>query len=258
MDQHHKNATRGGFPVCKAQIQGAKAQAAAQLTPVHDVARDPVGTAQQARRVVQAAIAQRLAHSGAGHAQAVYLVAVHACHVKTVGRARGVQQGVVACTFGTEPEVIAHQHVFGAQSIDQHLLHKGLRAERRQGGVEGQHHDLVHAAVRQVGNLVPKGAHAAGSQVGLARQAGKVVARVGLKGHDAAGHAALLGLAAQKRQHGLVAAMDAVKIADGQGAGRGQSWVLEAAKNLHGVVGAVCHLNRVYCDAGSGGARSAL
>jgi hypothetical protein len=41
--------------------------------------------------------------------------------------------------------------------------------------------------------------------------------------------------AAQQGQHGLVATVHAVKIADGQGAGRGQPWVIEAAENLHGV-----------------------
>jgi hypothetical protein len=41
------------------------------------------------------------------------------------------------------------------------------------------------------------------------------------------------GFAAQKRNHGLVAPVHAVEIADGQRAGGGQIGVMEAAKNLH-------------------------
>jgi hypothetical protein len=43
---------------------------------------------------------------------------------------------------------------------------------------------------------------------------------VRLEGHHAAGHAALRRLAAQQRQHGLVAAVHAVEVADGERAAR--------------------------------------
>jgi hypothetical protein len=58
-----------------------------------------------------------------------------------------------------------------------------------------------------------------------------------------------LGFAAQQGQHGLVAAVDAVKVANREGAGRGQSWVLKAAKNLHGVL---YFLRAVYARSPSG------
>ena len=70
-------------------------------------------------------------------------------------------------------------------------------------------------------------------EAGLFEGFGKVVARMRFKGHDATGHTTVRRFAAQKRQHGLVAAMDTVKIADGQGAGGGQIGVVEAAENLH-------------------------
>jgi hypothetical protein len=38
---------------------------------------------------------------------------------------------------------------------------------------------------------------------------------------------------AQERQHGLVAAVHAIEVADGQGAGGCQVGVVEAAENLH-------------------------
>ncbi|WP_369632970.1 hypothetical protein [Variovorax sp. V512] len=44
----------------------------------------------------------------------------------------------------------------------------------------------------------------------------------------------MAGLGLQQRQHGLVAAVDAVEIADREGAGRSYARVSEAAENLHG------------------------
>jgi hypothetical protein len=46
-------------------------------------------------------------------------------------------------------------------------------------------------------------------------------------------------LAAQERQHGLVPAVHTIEVADGQGAGGGQRWVVKTAKNLHGDGGAL-------------------
>ena len=40
----------------------------------------------------------------------------------------------------------------------------------------------------------------------------------------------------QQREHRLVAAMDAVEVADRQGAGGGDSGVVEAAKHLHAAI----------------------
>jgi hypothetical protein len=56
-----------------------------------------------------------------------------------------------------------------------------------------------------------------------------------LECHGATGYAALLGFAAQQCQHGLVAAVHAVEVADGQRAGTGDVRVVKTAKNLHGM-----------------------
>jgi hypothetical protein len=64
-------------------------------------------------------------------------------------------------------------------------------------------------------------------------QLGKKIAGVRLKGHDAAGHASMRCFVFQKRQHGLVAAVDAVKITNRQGALDGPVGVVESAKYLH-------------------------
>ena len=94
-------------------------------------------------------------------------------------------------------------------------------AQAGQRVVERQDHHLVESAHAQLRQLVAQRAHAGRGQFGLAQHLGKVVARVRLERHRATGQAALGGLGPQQPQHGLVATVDTVKIADGQGAGRG-------------------------------------
>jgi hypothetical protein len=65
---------------------------------------------------------------------------------------------------------------------------------------------------------------------------GKEIPGVRLERHDAAGHTALARFANQQRKHGLVAAVHAVEVADGQRTRAGDFGVVKAAKNLHGVV----------------------
>jgi hypothetical protein len=65
---------------------------------------------------------------------------------------------------------------------------------------------------------------------------GKKIARVRLKGQHTTGHAALLGFTFQERQHGLVAAVHAIKVANRQRACACHIRVFEAAKNLHSML----------------------
>ena len=65
---------------------------------------------------------------------------------------------------------------------------------------------------------------------------GEVVARVRLKRHHATRHASVYRFVVEQRQHGLVASVDAVEIADGQGAA--WAWLArqtaQSSENLHG------------------------
>jgi hypothetical protein len=73
-----------------------------------------------------------------------------------------------------------------------------------------------------------------GASSGFFGERGEVVARVRLGSHRAGlGRPLCCGLVAQQRQHGLVAAVHAVEVADGQRAGRRDTRMVEAAKNLH-------------------------
>jgi hypothetical protein len=53
------------------------------------------------------------------------------------------------------------------------------------------------------------------------------------EGHHATRHAAVRGLVVQKRQHRLVPAVNAIEVANRQGAGGRDAGVVETAKNLH-------------------------
>jgi hypothetical protein len=56
---------------------------------------------------------------------------------------------------------------------------------------------------------------------------------MGLEGHHTAGHAAVGSFIFQKRKHGLVAAVDTVKITNRQGTLVCPVWMVKAAKYLH-------------------------
>jgi hypothetical protein len=64
-------------------------------------------------------------------------------------------------------------------------------------------------------------------------QLGKKISGVWLEGHHATGHPAVRSFVFQEREHGLVAAVDTVKVTDRQGALMGPVWVVESAKYLH-------------------------
>jgi hypothetical protein len=56
---------------------------------------------------------------------------------------------------------------------------------------------------------------------------------MGLESHHPGRQAAVPGFVFEYRQHGLMAAVNPVKVADGQRAGLGQRRVLVAAKDFH-------------------------
>jgi hypothetical protein len=65
----------------------------------------------------------------------------------------------------------------------------------------------------------------------------KKITGVGLKGHDATGDTTVCSFTFQKGEHGLMASVNTIKIANGQGALRrklvGALGVLKSAKYLH-------------------------
>jgi hypothetical protein len=91
---------------------------------------------------------------------------------------------------------------------------------------------VVDAAALQLGQLVAQRADAGRCRFGPAAQAGEVVARMRLEGQHAGRQPAVAGFIGQQGQHGLVAPVHAVKVADGQRTGRYAQ--VESAVNAHG------------------------
>jgi hypothetical protein len=81
--------------------------------------------------------------------------------------------------------------------------------------IKRQDHGLLNTAAFQVGQFVAQSGHAAGGEFGALGPLGKKVARMRLKSKHATGHAALLGFAAHEGNHGLMAPMHPIKIANG-------------------------------------------
>jgi hypothetical protein len=165
----------------------------------------------------------------------VHLVALHARDVKTQGRTGGVEHRIVAGALGAEAEVVTDQDVPDAQRLHQDVLDECLRRQRGQASVEGQHHTLVDAAALELFQLVAQGGDAGRGEFGLAVLRSEKVARVRFEGHGAGGHSPVACLVLQQRQHGLVATVHAIEVADGErtALGRGQGAVPEAAEDFH-------------------------
>ena len=115
----------------------------------------------------------------------MHFVAVHARHVEAIGIAGSVEHGVVTGAFGAEAEVVAHQHVPGAETFDQDIADKLVRRLQGQPLVEWQHDGLRYAAGGQLCELVAQRADAGWRQFGSLGQRSKVVAGMRLESQHA-------------------------------------------------------------------------
>jgi hypothetical protein len=61
----------------------------------------------------------------------------------------------------------------------------------------------------------------------------KEVARMRLEGHDTTGHTTVPRFVVQQSQHGLMASVHPIKVANGQRARRGQLRMLKTSKDAH-------------------------
>ena len=141
---------------------------------------------------------------------------------------------VVAGAAGAVAEVVADQDVARAEAGDEDVGDEGLGRLRREGGVEAHHHRLGDAAALELAQLVAQRRDARRRRLGLASQPGEIVARIGLEGQHRRRQAAVRRLRDEQREHRLVAAMDAVEIADRQRAVGGEAGMPQAAEDAHG------------------------
>ena len=241
MHLNHKDAAGGWLPVFETQVQCTKpqgprciaAERSAQFAAMHHVARNAVGPAQQAGRVLHIAFCQSRSDRRAGNPCPVHFVTVHAGYVKTGLVARCIQRSVITGPFGAVTKIVTHQYVLCPQPFDQHVIHKGLGIHGSQSRVERQHHHLVNSAGGQVDQLVAQGADTRRGQVGLTSGLRKIIPRMRFKGEHTTGQATLACFVTQQGQHRLVTPVHAIKVADGQRAGSSNARMFKTAKHFH-------------------------
>ncbi len=195
---------------------------------MHHVAADGVAVAEQAPGVFEVAGSQRLAHRGAGDADAALRDRAHLLDLEAELRARRLQVGEIAGTLGAEAEVVADQQPARVQPVDQHIAHELLRRLRGEMRIEVLDNHPVDALAAQALQLVAQQRDAGGRAVRH-----EEFARMRLEGHDRQRQSARVGRRARAGQQGLVAAVHAVEVADGQRAGRAALGIGQAAKDFH-------------------------
>ena len=112
--------------------------------------------------------------------------------------------------MAAEAEIESDHGAGNSQPLKQDVLDEALCRRLRQRGVELEHDGAGKAGRREQAQL--------GGLVGEAEQRllrPEEAARMGLEGEDRGGPAERLGAAVRRRDHGAVAAMHAIEIADG-------------------------------------------
>ena len=236
MHLHAKNAAGGRLPVGKAQVERGRLQATPEFASVHHMTTDRIRVAQQRGYRLHVPTLQGLAHRGTAHAQALHCLLLHAAHFKPMRPRHGLQQRQIARPLCTKTEIVTHQHIAGAQSIKQNLLHKLLGRQGGQPRLKRQDHGAIDSQRSQGVHLVAQGGDARRSQIGLASHACKIIARMRLERDHAHRQSASMRLAPELGQHGLVAAVNAVEIADGERTTGNRRWLMQATLDFHGAL----------------------
>ena len=197
----------------QAQIGGGEADGAAELGAVDDFSADEIIAPKQLAGISCVAALQRIAHAagmdGVEAAACVEGDFLHYFNCKAQSFARFPQEvGRALATFA-EVEIIAHHHAADAKATNQNVLHERARLNGCQLRVETQHNQPVEPE--------------AGKRLRFCRlwrqamddgAAGEEISRVGLERQHGAGLAKLLGKRERAFDHGLMAPVHAVKIAD--------------------------------------------
>ncbi|MNE06788.1 hypothetical protein D3C80_993880 [compost metagenome] len=204
-------------------------QLARQLLPVQHAPADAERPAQQALGQGEVGTGQGIAHLRAADPQAVELDGLRFLDGKALEDAGLLEEVEITDPVAAEAEIVAHFQVLDAQAVDQDGVDELGGAELAQALVERQAQHPVDACGGQQGDLVAQAGQARGRGVG-----GKVLTRLWLENHHAAGHAQLVRSLTQARQDCLVAAVNTVEVANsGDTAPVLGAQVVEASNQLH-------------------------
>ena len=235
MHTHDKNAGQGGA-VGHPQIQGGKAERAAQLLAVDDVAGHGVVVAQQLLGFRKVAGGQRFAHGRGGDAARAVGDGGQGVHLETVLPARFLERGDGAGAAGAVAEIVAHHQPFDVQAFDQHAGGELLGRHGGELGVEMLDDDAVDAGAASEPSLSRRLAMRAGARDRSPDWAAKNSRGWGSKVITAASTPSSLAAARTRGKQCLVATVDTIEIADREGARRAGPVVGKSPEYLHLVV----------------------
>ena len=182
------------------------------------MARHGVAATQQLGRVVHIAHGQGSPHARTGNPVSCAVPDVgERANLKTMPRAERAQHIDVACALAAEAEILPDQQPARAQCVNQEFFDEILGGHVGKGAVESRQQHATHAGIGKGGQFVTQASDLRGDQFGAVGQAGEVLARVRRKGQHRGRQAARCPGGTDGLQHGLVAAVHAVEVADREG-----------------------------------------
>ena len=121
-----------------------------------------------------------------------------------------LEQGKIARPFGAIAKIVAHQHIARLQGVAEHLLDESLGGQGRKCAVEAEHMQAVDTQQLKGFGFFAQAGQARGRLLGR-----KEFARMRLETQHAGRQSARARHVLQAGEHGLVAEVQAVEVADG-------------------------------------------
>src|SRR5690242_10100039 len=199
-DPGHRRARDEG------EIGGRVAELATAAVAPHDGALEPRRTAEQPARLLDGAGAEQLADARRRDRAAAALQERLDVDVEAEPGAGLGELGRRALRAPAVVEVLTHADAAGAERLGQHLTREPFGVDCREGPVEAQDHELVHA---ELGD--ERGPAAERRELDELDVRPKYGNRRWMEGHHGRLQTARLRLGDGVADHGLVAAVDAVE-----------------------------------------------
>ena len=228
-DPDGKDAPQRHDLAVQRKVGRREAQRAAKLLAHPDAPGHPVGAPEQARRAIEVAAVQRLAHQRAADSLAVEQELAHLLDREPVLQPGCPQRLDRAFAAPREMKIVPDHDVTRAEASHQQAIDELAGAHAAHLRVEAQHDHAIHAVERQRFEFLAQ-PRQAGRRGGTLEE----LPRRRLERDDHRRHAQLGRLGAHGRDHVLVPAMHAVVIADGHDAATVPlAKVVYAADQLH-------------------------
>ena len=191
------------------QVRGGCAQGLAQLATVDHLARDRIGTTQQALRLGKIGTFQRFAYPGTAHPLRTYRKG--RCRPRLIAIARTLLPYELQVTFAiiAKAEIITQYHVAHPQAGDKNIIQELLGRHGAQAFVEPHTQQTVDPQSSHGEEFFPE-AHDPGRRL----ERGEILPRQRLEYHHQRRHSQLTGFVLQMPDYRLVAQMHAIKGTD--------------------------------------------